>query len=210
MPAEDREKNVKILYQGIWLAHANAGWGYGELCAGNNYYRSRQKREDQKGLVLLMVVFFTKDDNKPAQYPSVVIAVDSIKRSMNKVAKAGGKVLGEPMEIPGYGMYVSFFDTEGNRVRHHGTNHGNERKSGKKNRYKDIRKGYSRKNIALQSRKRSKHSCYVNCPGYCCPITPPVPTRTPANPFFFRWNRKLQDQPWISLKYSQGPQITST
>jgi hypothetical protein len=29
---------------------------------------------------------------------------------------AGGKVLGEPMEIPGIGLYVSFFDSEGNRV----------------------------------------------------------------------------------------------
>jgi hypothetical protein len=28
----------------------------------------------------------------------------------------GGKVLGEPMEIPGIGQYVSFFDTESNRV----------------------------------------------------------------------------------------------
>jgi predicted enzyme related to lactoylglutathione lyase len=46
----------------------------------------------------------------------VVIAVDSIKKSMNKVTKAGGKVIGEPMEIPGFGMYVSFYDTEGNRV----------------------------------------------------------------------------------------------
>ena len=27
-----------------------------------------------------------------------------------------GKVLGEPLEIPGVGQYVSFFDTEGNRV----------------------------------------------------------------------------------------------
>jgi len=26
------------------------------------------------------------------------------------------KVLGEPMEIPGIGQYVSFTDTEGNRV----------------------------------------------------------------------------------------------
>jgi len=25
-------------------------------------------------------------------------------------------VLGEPMEIPGVGPYVSFYDTEGNRV----------------------------------------------------------------------------------------------
>jgi predicted enzyme related to lactoylglutathione lyase len=35
---------------------------------------------------------------------------------MKKVAAAGGKVLGEPMEIPDVGQYVSFFDTEGNRV----------------------------------------------------------------------------------------------
>ena len=35
---------------------------------------------------------------------------------MKKVAQAGGKVLGDPMEIPGIGQYVSFFDTEGNRV----------------------------------------------------------------------------------------------
>ena len=60
--------------------------------------------------------FYTKSDDMPAQYPSVVIAVDNIKRSMNKVTKAGGKVIGEPMEIPGIGMYVSFYDTEGNRV----------------------------------------------------------------------------------------------
>lgn len=60
--------------------------------------------------------FYTKSDDKPAQYPSVVIAVDDIRRSMRKVTEAGGKVLGEPMEIPGVGQYVSFFDTEGNRV----------------------------------------------------------------------------------------------
>ena len=35
---------------------------------------------------------------------------------MRKITEAGGKVLGEPTEIPGYGLYVSFFDTEGNRV----------------------------------------------------------------------------------------------
>ena len=52
----------------------------------------------------------------PAQYPSVVIAVGDIHASMKKVTDAGGKVLGEPMEIPGVGQYVSFFDTEGNRV----------------------------------------------------------------------------------------------
>ena len=60
--------------------------------------------------------FFQKTDDKPAQYPSVVIAVEDIKEHMMNVEKSGGKVLGEPMDIPGVGLYVSFFDTEGNRV----------------------------------------------------------------------------------------------
>ena len=60
--------------------------------------------------------FFQKKPEWPGQHPSVVIAVDDIKKSMAKVAEAGGRVLGEPMDIPGVGAYVSFMDTEGNRV----------------------------------------------------------------------------------------------
>jgi predicted enzyme related to lactoylglutathione lyase len=60
--------------------------------------------------------FFEKKSDWPAQYPSVVIAVDDIQNAMKKVSKAGGEVLGQPMQIPGVGQYVSFFDTEGNRV----------------------------------------------------------------------------------------------
>lgn len=59
---------------------------------------------------------YRKDPASPAQYPSVVIAVDDIKLAMDNVVKAGGKVLGEPMDIPTVGLYVSFIDSEGNRV----------------------------------------------------------------------------------------------
>jgi len=60
--------------------------------------------------------FYPKSNDMPAQYPSVVIAVDDINKAMKKIEKAGGKIIGEPMEIPGYGLYVSFYDTEENRV----------------------------------------------------------------------------------------------
>jgi predicted enzyme related to lactoylglutathione lyase len=60
--------------------------------------------------------FFLKRPGMPAQYPSVVIAVEDIRLAMKKVSDAGGKVLGEPMAIAGVGDYVSFVDTEGNRV----------------------------------------------------------------------------------------------
>jgi predicted enzyme related to lactoylglutathione lyase len=58
---------------------------------------------------------YPRDNAKPAQFPSLVLAVDDIKAAMARIADAGGKVLGEPVEIPGYGLYVSFMDTEGNR-----------------------------------------------------------------------------------------------
>jgi len=60
--------------------------------------------------------FFPRKPDWPMQHPSVVIAVTDLVRAMDKVSKAGGRMLGEPMEIPGVGGYVSFVDTEGNRV----------------------------------------------------------------------------------------------
>jgi predicted enzyme related to lactoylglutathione lyase len=44
------------------------------------------------------------------------VAVADIAAAMKRVAAAGGQVLGDPMDIPGVGKYVSFFDTEGNRI----------------------------------------------------------------------------------------------
>ncbi|HKT59059.1 MAG TPA: VOC family protein [Gemmatimonadales bacterium] len=60
--------------------------------------------------------FYERKPDYPMQYPSVVIAVDNLKRSIEKVTAAGGKVLGDPWDIPGVGKYVSFVDPEGNRV----------------------------------------------------------------------------------------------
>lgn len=59
---------------------------------------------------------FQRKPDWPAQYPSVVIAVDDLPAAMAQVTAVGGRVLGEPMDIPGIGSYVSFIDTEGNRV----------------------------------------------------------------------------------------------
>ncbi len=60
--------------------------------------------------------FYPKRPDWPGQHPSIVIAVEDVAESMRKVTGAGGRMLGEPMEIPGVGHYVSFLDTEGNRV----------------------------------------------------------------------------------------------
>ena len=52
----------------------------------------------------------------PAQYPSIVIGVGDIQKCMDAINGNGGKVLGEPHEIPGTGKYVAFMDTEGSRL----------------------------------------------------------------------------------------------
>jgi uncharacterized protein len=59
--------------------------------------------------------FYPKQPNS-APFPSVVISVDDLQASMKKITASGGKILGEPMPIPGVGLWVSFTDTEGNRV----------------------------------------------------------------------------------------------
>ncbi len=60
--------------------------------------------------------FYPRKPDWPAQHPSLVISVKNLGEAIQRVQAAGGKVLGDPMDIPGVGKYISFFDTEGNRV----------------------------------------------------------------------------------------------
>ena len=59
--------------------------------------------------------FFPKNQ-APDAGTSVVISVDDLKAAMKSITDAGGKIQGEPMEIPGIGQWVVFIDTEGNRA----------------------------------------------------------------------------------------------
>jgi len=51
-----------------------------------------------------------------AQHTCLVIGVKDIRQSMAKVKKAGGELVTDVMSIPGIGQYVTFLDTEKNRV----------------------------------------------------------------------------------------------
>ena len=114
MPYENPERLVKF-YARVF------GWRMQKLGEEMGYYVTAATTEtDENNMIkkpgAINGGFFPKKPDWPAQYPSVVIAVDDIKEAMKKVTDAGGKVLGEPMDIPGIGKYVSFTDTEGNRV----------------------------------------------------------------------------------------------
>jgi predicted enzyme related to lactoylglutathione lyase len=115
LPAEDRERMAEF-YTNVF------GWKTQMLGPEMGNYvvatttESDEKTGRPKNPGAINGGFFTKSDDKPAQYPSVVIAVEDIKEHMKKVEEAGGEVLGEPWDIPSAGLYVSFIDTEGNRV----------------------------------------------------------------------------------------------
>lgn len=59
--------------------------------------------------------FYPVKPNWPQQFPSIVIGVGNIHDAIQRIKVNGGEVLGEPVSIPDFGIYVSFLDTEGNR-----------------------------------------------------------------------------------------------
>lgn len=60
--------------------------------------------------------FFPKKDEAGQNMPSVVISVEDMAAAMKALEAAGGKVVSQPQEIPGIGMWAVFNDSEGNRV----------------------------------------------------------------------------------------------
>jgi uncharacterized protein len=109
MPYDDRERMARF-YQSAF------GWKTQMLGEDmGNYVLVTTTETDENGPKKPGAInggFFPKKPDWPAQHPSV----DDIAAAMRQVREAGGQVLGEPMAIPGIGQYVSFFDSEGNRV----------------------------------------------------------------------------------------------
>ncbi len=124
MGYHDRER-MKQFYSGVF------GWEMQQMGKEmGNYVVAHTTKTDQKGMVqtpgAINGGFYQKTENPLSHAPSVVIAVDDIRKSMKEVEAAGGKILGamdqsgknsmEPQDIPGVGLWISIMDTEGNRV----------------------------------------------------------------------------------------------
>jgi len=107
------------------------GWHMQQLGAEmGNYIIAQTAETDDKGMVkspgTINGGFYQKNDNPQSHAPSVVIAVQDIHAAIKGIEAGGGKLLGamdqngnnsmEPQMIPGVGLWMSFQDTEGNRV----------------------------------------------------------------------------------------------
>lgn len=114
MPAEDRNRMAKF-YSTVF------GWKAQLLGPEmGNYVTVSTVESDENGRPTvpggINGGFYPKGNDRPTQYPSLVIAVENIAASIEKVKAHGGKMINEPTDIPGVGSYTSFYDTEGNTV----------------------------------------------------------------------------------------------
>ncbi len=119
MPAEDRQRMADFYTKAF-------GWQTNILGPEMGGYVTVATGEvDERGMPknpgTINGGFYQKTEDPLSHAPSVVIAVDNIQEAMKKVENAGGKIVGgskpgEPDNIPGVGLYISFKDTEGNRV----------------------------------------------------------------------------------------------
>ena len=115
MPYKDA-KRVAEFYKNAF------GWGMTQLGEQmGDYITAATAETDEDRMVktpgTINGGFYKRGDSEEYQETSVVVSVKDIERATEDIKKAGGKLLQDkPMEIPGIGLYVSFKDTEGNRV----------------------------------------------------------------------------------------------
>lgn len=112
MPAEDKKRVAKFYEEAF-------GWKMQVLGPKmGNYILAQTTETDKDGMPqkpgAINGGFYEKGPY--GTMPHLVISVDNLKKHIGIVKKAGGKLLGKPMDIPGVGNFIMFKDTEGNRV----------------------------------------------------------------------------------------------
>lgn len=115
LPAKDRKRMGDFYTKVFGWKILNLGEDMG------NYTLVQTADTDKDGMLkrpgAINGGFFEADPKKPmSQYPCLVIGVENLADKVKAINAAGGKAEGEGMEIPGYGMYLTFTDTEGNLV----------------------------------------------------------------------------------------------
>lgn len=116
MPYKDRERAARFYAAAFGWTHQFLGPQMGDYVLVNTAPPgARPAVPPEAALGSINGGLFPFKADWPMQHPSVVIGVDDIAAAMQRVNAAGGEVMGEPMPIPGVGLYVSFVDTEGNR-----------------------------------------------------------------------------------------------
>jgi predicted enzyme related to lactoylglutathione lyase len=111
MPAEDMERVQKFYGSAFgWQTISLGPDAGGFVIAFTSETDAETRMPEKRGFI--NGGFYKKAE--PGQGVKLTILVDDIHEAIKKIKAAGGTVLGEPFELPGVGLFVSFIDTEGN------------------------------------------------------------------------------------------------
>ena len=112
MPAEDRKRMIAF-YSKVF------GWETNQLGEEMGSFVTANTTETENNMPKKAGTInggFYQKTGDASQTTTVTIQVDDIKAHRDKIIKAGGKISGDIQDMPGLGLFLSFFDTEGNRV----------------------------------------------------------------------------------------------
>jgi hypothetical protein len=114
MPAKDRER-IANFYSAVfgWKSQMH-GEDFGNYVTVSTTETGEDGRPTSPGAI--NGGFYPVTPDMPPQYPSFVISVRDLKDAIKRITSAGGRIDGEPTNIPGIGDFVYFTDTEGNRA----------------------------------------------------------------------------------------------
>ncbi len=114
MPADDKKRMIGFYSKVFGWQMQQLGPEMGDYVTATTTPTDANRMIQEPGAI--NGGFYQRTDDPVSKVPSIVIQVKDLKAAMKAVAKAGGKILGEPQAIPGVGTWVSFMDTETNRV----------------------------------------------------------------------------------------------
>jgi predicted enzyme related to lactoylglutathione lyase len=111
MPAEDSERVRRFYESAFGWQTTPLGPEMGGFVLAFTTETEEETRIPRKRGAINGGFYKRTEPNQPVKF---TILVDDIREAMKRIEAAGGKVLGEPIEMPGVGYFADFEDTEGN------------------------------------------------------------------------------------------------
>ena len=113
MPAKDKKRVKKFYENAFGWQMQQFGSEMGDyILATTTPVDKKTQRPKEPGAI--NGGFYQR--GKDGTVPHLVISVDNLEKHIRIVKKAGGKIIGKTMDIPGIGKFIMLKDTEDNRV----------------------------------------------------------------------------------------------
>jgi len=113
LPAEDSQRVSTFYEDAFGWQTTPLGPEAGDFVLAFTTETDEETRIPRKRGAINGGFYKTTEPHQPVKF---TILVDDINDAMKRIESAGGRILGEPFELPGVGLFADFRDTEGNVV----------------------------------------------------------------------------------------------